>query len=220
MALQNAFLGAKPKHNRLLEGCFCEDCRLRRCARYTGLNNRGLFQLFVRGLPRLENEQLLKCHETVLNMIVAGKLYKENCLRNTQYEQFKSWANKQPQFADWDERSLKRFSDAVNEADIVYRSWEVIVSNLMDPRMDYLDARRFSLGQFRQAKDLGWCLLQNERQRRNARRGDSQYDEQKYQSLLQIIKTFGILDDFDHDPHVAAMLMRRLSSDIVKYCKP
>ena len=96
----------------------------------------------------------------------------------------------------------------------------MIVSNLMDPRMDYLDARRFSLGQFRQAKDLGWCLLQNERQRRNARRGDSQYDEQKYQSLLQTIKTFGILDDFDHDPHVAAMLMRRLSSDIVKYCKP
>ena len=111
-ALQNVFLGAKPRHNRLLNGCFCEECRLRRCARYTGLDNGGLFQLFVVGLPRLENEQLMKCHETVLNLIVAGKLYKDSCLRNTYYEEFKCWANTQPQFADWDERIFKRFCDA------------------------------------------------------------------------------------------------------------
>ena len=81
MALQNAFLGAKPRHNRLLEGCFCEDCRLRRCARYTGLNNRGLFQLFVGGLPRLENEQLLKCHETVFQSgpIVGSEKKNKKC---------------------------------------------------------------------------------------------------------------------------------------------
>ena len=88
----------------------------------------------------------------------------------------------------------------------------------MDPRMDCLDARRFSLGQFRQAKDLGWCLLQNERQPRNAIRGETRYDEQMYRNLLLTIITSGILNDFGHDPHIAAMLMRRLSSDIVKYC--
>ena len=105
--LRNVFLGTKPRHNVLLDGCFCNDCRLRRCGRYGALDNRRLYNMFIAGLPRIEHNRLMKCHETVLNMIVAGRVYKESCLQGTGYEQLKSWANVQDQFADWDPIVLK-----------------------------------------------------------------------------------------------------------------
>ena len=93
------------------------------------------------------------------------------------------------------------------------------MQNLTDPRIDQLDARRFSLKSFRKAVDISWCLLENETKRHNAGRADQLYDNVKYAELLNHIKTSGILHDFGHNEHVAAMLMKKLARDVVKHCK-
>ena len=185
------------------------------------LPTRNLFHEFTIHLPSMENEQLMKVHETVLKIIVAGKCYKDRCLRNTGYTQWKSWANTQAQFQPplWTAMQLKKLADVINNADFVYDNWGTIVQNLTDPRIDQLDARRFSLKLFRKAADISWCLLENETKRHNAGMAEQLYDYAKYIALLNHIKTSGILHDFGHDQHVAAMLMKKLARDVIKHCK-
>ena len=116
-------------------------------------------------------------------------------------------------FVTWDPNYLKKFADNVNNAKFAYDNWNTIVSNL-------LDARRFSVHYFRQAFDMGWCLMENERSRRNAvPPGDNLYNIDMYRALLHHVKHCGILQDFDNDPHVAAMPMKKLSRDVVKHCQ-
>ncbi len=81
--MRNVFLGARGRHNVLLDGCFCDGCRVRRSQHYSMFSTIDLYRGFVQYLPTLENDQLMKVHETVLNMIVVGKTYKEKCLFGT-----------------------------------------------------------------------------------------------------------------------------------------
>lgn len=220
MEVKNVFLGAKAAHNTLLEACFCNDCRARRCAVYRQYDQRRLFNLFTVGLPQLEDRQLMKYHETVLNTIVAGKVYKEICLLNTTYKQFKSWANTQRQFADWDPRELKKFCDKVNEASSVFDNWDIIIQNLMDARLDCLDARRFSVIQFKKARDMGWCLIENENLRERGKKPEeSKYSEDKFNEILQCMQNTGILDEIEHNPHIAAMIGKRFQQEMVRQCQ-
>ena len=221
MAHCNSFLLDGPSHNRLLHGCFCTDCRMLRSEELRNISTRDIFNRFNKSLPAVENEQLMKVHETILKMIVHGKCYQERCLRNTRYKQWKSWANMQPEFQPpyWSPLALKKLAENINNATFVFEQWDTITRNLTDPRIDILDARRFSLRQFRKAADIGWCLLENETKRPVSGTADDLYDNGKYQALLNHIKTSGILHDFNHDNHIAAMLMKKLSRDVVKHCK-
>lgn len=220
MVIRNGFLVNLTVHNHVMNGCFCQECRVGRSVQYRVYNNRHLFRLFKSRLPHEENTKLMKCFESVLTLIVVGKVYKDSCLANTGYVQFKSWANVQPQYSDWEPKALKAFCDRVNDAAYVFDNWDVIIQNLMDARMDCLDARRFSVGQFKQAKELSWCLIENENLRRNSRKPDEpRYPEDKYKDILQNILNSGILDDIDRDPHVAAMIGKRLQKDIVQRCR-
>ncbi len=186
--IRNHFLGARPAHNELIQTCFCDICKEIRYRRYTALEVREVFREFMFHIPRLENKILLKSHDMVLNLIVAGKVYKDTCLEGTHYVQFKSWANTQPQFADWTPTALRTFCDNVNDAAFVYEHWSTIVKNLMNERMDFLDARRFSLWQFRQAHLDTWCFKENENLRRNAQVPSTPlYSEDRYNQLKDIV---------------------------------
>ena len=208
-------------HNNIIDGCFCITCREGRVDRYRRYNNVGeLFNIFKIRLPHEEDIRLARYHETVQDLITSGKAYHRSCLENTGYVKFKCWANRQPQFANWEPKSLKDFCDQVNEASYVFDHWDIIVRNLTDSRMDCIDARAFSVGMFKEATDIAWCLRHNENLRRKSKKPDEpQYPEDKYNAILQSIVDSGILDDIDRDPHKGTMLGKRLQKDIVRRCR-
>ena len=218
--LKNNFLGARPAHNGLIKTCFCDMCKQIRYERYRARGTREVFREFKTYIPRLENKVLLKAHDVVLNLIVAGKVYKDSCLQGTHYVQFKSWANRQPQFADWSPTDLQIFCNNVNDAAFVYDNWDTIVHNLMDPRIDCLDAKRFSMGQLRQAHLDTWCLKENENMRRHAQiPSEPLYSEDCYNQLKHVVLMSPLWQEINHDPHAAAMITKRLQKDVLKYCK-
>ena len=211
-------------HNALLNGCFCDECRTRRTAHYVTFSTEDLFDAFNKSLPDLERKQLLKVHETVLKTIVVGKTYKEKCLFGTGLVQFKSWANREArqgrQFHDWSPTRLKKFCDSVNAAAIVYDKWDTIVTNLMQPEIDILDAKRFSIGQFRLAVDLNWCRIENENLRPSQPKSDDPaYPEDLYKTILDAVTDSGILQAIGNDPRVAVRIGKRLQKDIIQLNK-
>ena len=222
--IQNEFLiNLHPRNINIIDGCFCVQCRQRRVTRYRLYNADQLFHLFTTKLPpHKEDMRLFQYHKTVLELIVAGKVYRDACLANTGYSKFKWWAKRQPQFSRWEAKPLQDFCDDVNLHCNVFDNWDIIVRNLTDGRMDQIDARRFSAQYFWEARNIGWCLSYNEqiRNRRRAKKPEEpKYPEDKYNAILQNIVASGILDDIDRDQHVAAMFTSRLQRDIVGLCR-
>lgn len=203
-------------------GCFCANCRHLRVVDYSRRSTEELHKLFHTSLPDEENVHLYKYHQIVLDIIAAGKTFKEVALLNTGYKYFKSWAkNHQEPYKHWTDQQLDKFCNKVNEVVGVYDKWDQIVRNLTDSRMDQIDARRFSVHYFALAKKLEWCLIYNEQMRRRKEKSDKRlYSEDTYQDIKQYILASGVLEGMDrpNDPHIAAMMMRRLSSEIVTIC--
>ena len=219
MVVRNEFLLYIVVHNRVVGNCFCEGCRDRRLRQVinNGYTNNQLYALFMRELVKKEETRLEKLHKTTLQQIVHGKAYKETSLENTNYRYFKSWAKNQPNFAHLSEKEMSKFCAKVNEASVVFDSWDTIVKNLTDSRMDQIDARRLSVRQFYLAKNINWCLSYNELLRIKGKNEDeSPYPEDKYNDIFQYIINSGILDDVNNNPQVAAIIGGRLQSDMVR----
>ena len=201
------------QHLRL---CFCDPCRNSRYRDlFTSLTADQLYQLTFVQMARTEEIRLNNLLQGTLRMIVAGKAYKDLCLRNTHYHDFGWWLRSQPNYMGMDPKSRTKFCRLVNQIDSVYTGWDTIVSNLTDPRITHLDARRFSIDSFYRARNLDWCLNENELKRG---RGDADivYEEFKYQRILHYIITTGILVDIDHDAVLTSMLGRRLQRDLMQ----
>ena len=103
MVIPNDFLINIQVHNEndIMRGCFCGNCRNLRVLRCSRHSSAQLFRLFHDLLPAKSDSRLDKYHESVLDLVVSGHVYKESCLENTGYVKFKSWAKKQAVFADW-----------------------------------------------------------------------------------------------------------------------
>ena len=157
--MPNEFLSRHVETN-----CFCGVCRIYRYDIIIGIDYsiNELHNLFTRELVEEEGVRLDRLYQTTIQFIIYGKAYKESCLRNTGYTYFKSWAKNHPQFAHFSSKDLQKFCDRVKKASTVFDNWEIIVKNLTDIRMTYIDARRFSFAQFWEARNLAWCLNYNE----------------------------------------------------------
>ena len=221
MVLQNEFLVylAGQAHERVVEGCFCDECRNSRLRRVldSGYTVHQLYNLFTYRLVEKENTRLDRLFKCTLQQIVHGMAYKITCLQNSNYTYFKSWAKTQQEFALLSKKELDKFCYKVNEACDVFNSWTKIVDNLTDERLDQIDARRFSIRQFYLAKNITWCLEYNESLRiKGMTKTDLPYPEDKYNDILQYIIASGILDDVDNNPQIAASIGGRIQSDIVR----
>ena len=114
---------------------------------------------------------------------------------------------------------LSKFCDKVNEANVVIDSWDVIVNNLTDHRMDQIDALGLSVRQLYLAKNINWCLSYNEMLPKKGRNEDEvPYPEEKYRDIFQYIVNSGVLDDIENNPQMAAIIGGRLQSDMVRRC--
>ena len=114
-----------------------------------------------------------------------------------------------------DKKVRDKFSREVNEIDLVYQGWNQIVSNLTDPRLMHVDARKFSINQFYCARNQEWCLNNNDMMR-DGGEDDIIYEEHKYQRIIRYIIQSGILDDIDHDDQLTSMLGRRIQRDLMR----
>ena len=166
-------------------------------------------------MPRSENARLDNLYRLTIRKIIYGKVYKDTCLRNTPYEDFGWWARTQPSFMRLDKKVRDKFCREVNEIDLVYQGWNQIVSNLTDPRLVHVDARKFSINQFYRARTQGWCLNYNDMMR-DGGEVDIVYAEHKYQRIIRYIIQSGILDDIDHDDQLTSMLGRRIQRDLMR----
>ena len=214
MAIPNKFLSSHVEAN-----CFCGRCRIYRLDIITGIGYtiNELHNLFTRELVEEEEERLDRLYQATIQLIIYGKAYKESCLRNTGYTYFKSWAKTQPEFEHLTTKNLQKFCDRVKKASTAFDQWDIIVKNLTDIRMTYIDARRFSVAQFWEARSLAWCLNYNENLRpKGKNHGEKSYPEDKYQLIFQQILNSGILDDIDNDPQIASCIGGRLQSDMVR----
>ena len=219
MVIPNDFLINIVVHNNVVNGCFCEICRNQRVLRFSRHSIAQLYELFKDRLPFKAESRLDEYHENVLDLIVAGKVYKESCLENTGYRYFKSWAKKEATFSDWTPKDLNKFCADVNEACDVFEHWDKIVRNLTDSRMGQIDARRFSVRYFYLAKSLDWCLNYNEIIRKKTKCHDEPlYPNDKYNAIFQNILASGILEDIEHNPNIASMIGGRLQADLVRHC--
>ena len=220
MVIRNEFLINLAAHNNIVLGCFCGNCRNGRVLRFSTYTNAHLYDLFKNKLPSKDESRLDKYHQNVLDLIVAGKVYKESSLENTGYRYFKSWAKNQPRFTNWTPKEFNKFCTDVNETCDVYEHWDAIVRNLTDSRMDQVDARRFSVRYFSLAKSIDWCLSYNEMIRKKGKRSEEPlYPADKYNAIFQNILASGILDDIENDPYVASMIGGRLQADMVRHCR-
>ena len=153
-------------------------------------------------------------------MIVQGKAYKQIALNGTGFTYFKAWARNQPQFQELTEKELQAFADKVNDRSLVYDKWQVISRNLADPRITEIDARRLSVGQLYDARDMGWCLNHNESLRRKSNKPDTlEYTEEKFNDIVNYIQQSGILGDISYQQHAAARLGERLKRTIMSNCR-
>ena len=224
MATNNFFLvptGDHSNQNHYDEDCFCEFCRNIRIVSNAGMELPQLYRLFSRTLPGEQSIHLHRYHCAVLEQIAAGKTFKNLALADGEYAYVKCWAKNRAPWKDWVKKDRDKFCRKVNSAALVYDKWNVIVDNLTDPRMTEIDARNFSMEMFYEAKDITWCLNYNEqlRTRKNTEKLDL-YSENLYQAVKENILNCGILGGMarPNDQHIAAMMMRRLSSEVVGIC--
>ena len=219
-AVPNEFLLAA-EHQGIFANCFCTRCREGKANRLRENTSAELYEI-IQHLPLKEEARLDRHHKVILDLIVARTVYKEVCLRESQYVRFGNWAKRQPEFSDWSEKDLKKFVVDINQASTVFNKWETIVDNLTDSRMSRIDARRFSVNYFCLAVNIDWCLNYNEILRgKGKRKRDEEplYPEDKYQAIFRNIVDSGILDDIENSPQVGSMIGSRLQNDIVRLCR-
>ena len=159
--------------------CFCRRCR----ESYKSLINvrygnsveernrkeNELGDKMIRELPAERRAAEKRVFAITKEMIVNGSLYKEACLDGSGYTQFKSWAVLQPRYAllvNGTEEEQGKFIDhcqLINDCANVYESWDIIVKNLTNESITFLNAKTFSIRQFLRAKTWTWCVEENER---------------------------------------------------------
>lgn len=153
-------------------------------------------------------------------MFVKAKAYRDSCLFGTRFRYFKSWARTKIQFNLLTEEEFNKCCIRINQCAYVFENWEAIATNLADPRITAIDARRLSFNQFYRAKNMDWCLSYNEVLRQKASSvEDPSYTEEKFNEIFNFIRDSNILHDIEYKPRLAAALGERLKMRIINHCR-
>ena len=222
MDVPNQVLLNLVQHNTIMLNWFCGVCRPLRLQQVEGmvLTQLALYNEFVNHLPDKRNQALSKVFNNTLDTIVYGKVFRETCLRGTNYKYFKSWAKHEQPYSDFSDKEFNTLCRQVNECCCVFEKWEQIVKNLTDQRITEIDARSLSVSQLYKAKNIDWCLQLNDTLRSNSKKnGDPLYSPGKFNNIFQHIVASGIFDDIQHSPSLAANFGGRLQSAMITYCR-
>ena len=172
-------------------------------------------------LPQRENKCLDSFFSSTFKQIVQGRAYKEIALNGTGFTYFfKSWAKNQQQFQGFSKKEMNSFCQKVNKASLVFEKWQTISGNLADPRITEIDARRFSVSQFYDARSMDWCLSYNEILRQKGKKPNNlDYTDEKFNAIVDYIRQSGILGDIRYEQDAAARLGERLKMTMIAECR-
>ena len=222
----NAILiSAPPPHGPHAEYCFCVVCKIERVSRILASRQVTLAMLhhvFFTELTETRERILDIKYSHTLEEIVVGYSYKRKCLDGTGYTNFGAWMHTRQEFAHLNAEDKLKICERITQVTSVYEQWEVIVENLTKPSMSVIEARSFSVYQFYRALNSNWC----ERTRDSLLRPrtmaiqNHEYDEHKFQALLALVNTSGLLGDVSHSREQARLIAKRFSAEILRMCDP
>ena len=209
--------------------CLCDDCHAT-CLQGRNYRLAELFNQTVLVLPRRRRAALDAVFHVTRSQIVLGKMYKEAALQEGRYRYFRCWAKNQPFYRRY-LRDIGSDSEAkavfnahcqdVLDATYVFDNFDKITKNLMDRRITHLDARHFSIYQFRRSASIDWVIEQNAnaRERSTKKLTDPKFSAGEIQDISNYIISSGILERCGHDPTTAASLCQQVSHQLVPYCR-
>ena len=158
-----------------------------------------LHRVYFTSLTRTQEEMLDVQFEFTKEEIILGYCYKTKCLQGTGYTNFGSWLanSNSPTFANISPPDRDKICERIGHVTTVYERWETIVENLTMPSMAVIDPRRFSVYQLSRAVGINWCVRtrNNMLQRRGSLPPNSYYDQAKFQQIMDVVRSSGILDD-------------------------
>ena len=155
--------------------------------------------------------------------ITVGVAFKDMCLDNTGYSSFGAWLGAQPQgaFVNINVNINKaRLCDRMTHVTYIFQDWDSIVHNLTNPQMVNIDARKFSIYQFYRARSFSWCKNYNNMHGTTSRgvAERPEYDEDKYQALLNLVQTSQLLEDVSKSTEQAKLIAKRFNKDLQYMC--
>ena len=203
--------------------CFCVTCRERKMNTLAAnLTFEQVHRLFFQVQASLEDAAAENLLQTTLERIAAGESFRKLCLSRRYnphgYTSFGVWLNRH---TNRTEQERKKICMQMTEVKMINAHWEEIVTNLTDRRMTHVDARRFTINKFYRAININFCLNQ---QRLNGPQTTpveiiQEYDEQKFQDIMALVCSSGILDDVSYCPDQAKLIVKRFRKEINNLCK-
>ena len=124
----------------------------------------------------------------------------------------------------WSQRKRSKITELCKLSAGVFKNWDCIVHNLTNSAMSEIDARDFTIRKFYNARNQSWCLAEKRQSMSDksaAKPEDShqEYEETKYENILEYIKHSQVLDDVNFDSSQADLIADRLKDDLHKLCK-
>ena len=203
--------------------CFCLSCRERKMNTVaTNFTFEETHRLFFHGQALLENAAAENLLQVTLDRIAAGESFRRLCLSQrynpNRYTSFGVWLNNHTNRTETERRKI---CNQMTEVKMICAQWADIVTNLTDARMTHVDARRFTINKFYRAINFNFCLNQQRLNGPQANRVETiqEFNEQKLQDIIALVRNSGILDDVSYCPDQAKLMIKRFRKEINALCK-
>ena len=162
-----------------------------------------LYQVFDRILPNQRERQLDNMFANTINQIVIGYAFRRKVLNSTGMSSFGPALNNLPQYDHIQDREKVRLCARISRIKTVYENWDVITHNLTNPRMIFVEARKFSIDQLARCITFKWVNDYNEKhstQRRNGNAVNQEYPDHMIQEIMRTVENCGIVQHVNGDP--------------------
>ena len=178
----------------------------------------GIKNLLLTAMPRRNEEVRNTRFRNTLDTIVAYKSFRSKC-REVGGCGCGVWLRRNTPL---NKKERSRVTEKVRHACYVYDNWDTIVNNLTNRALTDVDCRDFTIKKFYEARNFSWCLKEQRQNSGSAERqpdADKEFDQTKFDNIVNHVKRSRILDDVSFDEEQAALICKKLKSELLEVCK-
>ena len=152
--------------------------------------------------------------------IIMGYTYKQRCLLGTGYRSFGCWLAQSQDMTHLTPVEKDKLREEISVVTRVYENWDTIVENLTMPSMAVLEPRSFSIRQFARAVNINWCIRTRNNQLKSSPPAvhSHEYDEAKFQEIMALVRSNGLLADVSHSRNQAKLIAERFQNELLDLC--
>ena len=200
--------------------CLCDNCKVVKMNRYLNTTRQELKRIAFADLKVDEEARLNALLENTVKQIAAIYAYRTKCVGAPPRPSFGVWLKNNSNPAIMTKKRRGSLVRLVREACAVYEEWPTIVENLSFEGLRNLDARRFCIRKFYDARRLQWCedeeqRLSSKAKRRRDREG---FDAVKFENVVTLVRTSGLLDDVSFCPRQGELIAKKFKMEIDNIC--